>query len=304
MLNPEWSSSCHTDSPMELVTVTATLSAQTFPEQTLPGQALSGQPRVQARTGNPPRSSERRRAELTAQLLAEIAAADELERKRLQDEVAMLNMCVARSIASRYRDRGEAYDDVLQAAYLGLIKAVRRYDASHGKDFLSFAVPTISGEVKRHFRDCGWTVRPPRRIQELQSRISSVSSELAQQLHRAATPTEVAARLGVSADEVVEALAADGCFTPTSLDKRVGDDGGASLGDLLGEEDADLSRIETHVALIPLVRDLAPRDRHIVTLRFFRGWTQEQIALDIGVTQMQVSRLLARILRDMRSQIT
>ena len=258
---------------------------------------------VVARPPHQTRSSERHRAELTAQLLAEIDLADELTRRRLQDEVALLNMCVARSIASRYRDRGEAYDDVLQAAYLGLIKAVRRFDSSHGRDFLSFAVPTISGEVKRHFRDCGWTVRPPRRIQELQSRISSASPELAQRLHRAPTPTEVAARLEVSVDEVVEALAADGCFTPTSLDKRLGGDDSATLGELLGGEDADLGRAETHVALTPLLRDLAPRDRHIVTLRFFHGWTQEAIARDIGVTQMQVSRLLARILRDMRSQL-
>lgn len=249
------------------------------------------------------RKSERRRADLTASVLAAMSVADETERKRLQDEVVMLNMCVARSIASRYRDRGEAHEDVLQAAYVGLIKAVRRFDASHGKDFLSFAVPTISGEVKRHFRDCGWTVRPPRRIQELQSRISTTSSELAQELHRSATPAQVANRLGVGVDEVIEALAADGCFTPTSLDKRVGDDDGATLGDLLGMDDADLDRTETHVALIPLIRDLAPRDRHILTLRFFHGWTQEQIAQDIGVTQMQVSRLLARILREMRRQL-
>lgn len=249
------------------------------------------------------RKSERRRAELTASVLAAMSAADGPERKRLQDEVVMLNMCVARSIASRYRDRGEAYDDVLQAAYVGLIKAVRRFDAGRGKDFLSFAVPTISGEVKRHFRDCGWTVRPPRRIQELQSRISTTSADLAQELHCSPTPAQVADRLEVDIDEVVEALAADGCFTPTSLDKRIGDDDGAALGDLLGMSDADLDRTETHVALIPLVRALAPRDRHILTLRFFHGCTQEQIAQDVGVTQMQVSRLLARILREMRSQL-
>jgi len=264
---------------------------------------ISDQPGVVVDLDATTRKSERRRAELTAKLLAEMATAPEYERKRLQDEVATLNMCVARSIASRYRDRGEAYDDVLQAAYLGLVKAVRRFDGEHGKDFLSFAVPTISGEVKRHFRDCGWTVRPPRRIQELQSRISAINADLSQQLHRSPTPDEVADRLGVSVDEVVEALAADGCFTPTSLDKRLGEDDGTTLGDLLGVDDADLSRTEAHVALIPLVRGLAPRDRHIVTLRFFYGWTQEQIARDIGVTQMQVSRLLARILREMRGQL-
>ena len=251
----------------------------------------------------PARKGERRRAELTASLLTKMAASEGLERKRLQDEVALLNLCVARSIASRYRDRGEAYDDVLQAAHLGLVKAVRRFDVRHGKDFLSFAVPTISGEVKRHFRDCGWVVRPPRRIQELQSRIFEANTELAQELHRSPTSSEVADRLGVDTEQVIEALAADGCFTPTSLDKRLGDDDGATLGDLLGIDDPDLGRTEAHVALIPLVQQLAPRDRHIVALRFFCGWTQEQIARDIGVTQMQVSRLLARILRDMRLQL-
>jgi len=264
---------------------------------------IDEQPFVVLEFGTKTRRSERRRGELTAVLLAEAAVANEPERTRLQDEVVVLNMCVARSIASRYRDRGEAYEDVLQAAHVGLVKAARRFDASHGKDFLSFAVPTISGEVKRHFRDCGWTVRPPRRIQELQSRISFVSSELAQQLHRSPTATEVAHRLEIRVDEVIEALAADGCFTPTSLDKRVGDDDGAPLGELLGGNDVDLDRAETHVALMPLLSELAPRDRHIVMLRFFHGWTQEQIAQEIGVTQMQVSRLLARILRDMRGRL-
>jgi RNA polymerase sigma-B factor len=162
----------------------------------------------------------------------------------------------------------------------------------------------VTGELKRYFRDFGWTVRPPRRVQEMQAQISRVSSELSQTLHRSPRPSEVAEFLGVDEDCVIEALAADGCFTPASLDVPVGESGNTSLGELLGEDDSDLARAEARILLAPAVRALAPRDRRIVELRFFHGWTQEQIAGDIGVTQMQVSRLLARIMSDLRSEIS
>ena len=192
----------------------------------------------------------------------------------------------------------------MQAAYVGLVKAALGFDPSFGRDFLSYAVPTVTGEVKRYFRDYGWTVRPPRRVQELQSQISRVSSELSHTLHRSPRPSEVAEFLSVDVDSVIEALAADGCFTPASLDVRVGEDGSTSLGELIGEEDSELGRAETRILLAPAVRRLAPRDRRILELRFFRGWTQEQIAGDIGVTQMQVSRLLGRILVDLRAELS
>ena len=244
------------------------------------------------------------RSEITARLLAEVSeTSDELERKRLRDEVVVLNMGVARAIAARYRDRGIGKEDLMQAAYVGLVKAVQGFDPSYERDFLSYAVPTVTGEVKRYFRDFGWTVRPPRRVQELQAQISRASSELSQTLHRSPKPSEVAEFLAVEVQSVIEALAADGCFTPASLDVPVGEDGSTSLGELLGGEDADLGRAEARILLAPAVRRLAPRDRRILELRFFHGWTQEQIAGDIGVTQMQVSRLLARILGDLRAEL-
>lgn len=249
--------------------------------------------------------AEGNRGEITARLLSQIAnTRDRVEKQRLRDEVVVLNMGVAKAIATRYRDRGVASEDLLQAAYVGLVKASQGFDPSFERDFLSYAVPTVTGEVKRYFRDFGWTVRPPRRVQELQSRISKASNELSQTLHRSPRPSEVAEFLLVDVDSVIEALAADGCFSPASLDIPVGEDGSTSLGELIGGEDADLSRAEARILLAPAVRRLAPRDRRILELRFFRGWTQEQIARDIGVTQMQVSRLLARILCDLRTELS
>ncbi|MGE5719711.1 MAG: SigB/SigF/SigG family RNA polymerase sigma factor [Nocardioidaceae bacterium] len=250
-------------------------------------------------------ATEADRSQITARLLAQIAeTTDEVEQKRLRDEIVVLNMGVARAIASRYRDRGISRDDLLQAAYVGLVKAVQGFDPSYERDFLSYAVPTVTGEVKRYFRDFGWTVRPPRRIQELQAQISRASNELSQTLHRSPKPREVAEFLNIDVDSVIEALAADGCFTPASLDVPVGEDGSGSLGELLGGEDADLGRAEARILLGPAVRKLKERDRRIIELRFFYGWTQEQIAQDIGVTQMQVSRLLSRILSDLRAELT
>ncbi|MGH3444042.1 MAG: sigma-70 family RNA polymerase sigma factor, partial [Nocardioidaceae bacterium] len=177
------------------------------------------------------------RSTATARLFAQIAelsgAGPDHRVERLRDQLVVLNMGVAESIAKRYRRRGIADDDLAQAAYLGLVKAVRGFDPGRGGDFLSYAVPTISGEVKRYFRDFGWAVRPPRRIQDLQSRIASASAELSQSRGRSPRPSEVADFLGVDLHEVIEALAADGCFTPTSLDLPVGESETATLGELI-----------------------------------------------------------------------
>jgi RNA polymerase sigma-B factor len=243
------------------------------------------------------------RAERTADLLDRASGASETERARLLDEVVVINMGVANAIASRYRSRGISTDDLQQVAYLALVKATHGYDASSGHNFLSYCVPTIRGELKRHFRDQGWTVRPPRRIQELQARISGTEAELSFALGRSPRPSEIAAHLDADLEEVTEALATDGCFTPASLDKPVGTDGETSLGDLLGGDDVSMSAAEARVVLAPAVRRLGDRDRRILMLRFFRGWTQQEIADDIGVTQMQVSRLLSRILAELREQI-
>lgn len=216
----------------------------------------------------------------------------------------MLNMGVAESIARRFRNRGEPLDDLIQVAYVGLTKAVRGFDPDKSDEFLKYAVPTITGEVKRYFRDSAWTVRPPRRIQELQSSISKASAELNQDLGRSPRPSELAAYLEVSIEDVTEALASDGCFTPSSLDDRGPSDDGFALAEMLGEDDHDLDRAEVVALLRPACRNLKARDQHILFLRFFHGWTQAQIAEELGVTQMQVSRLLSRILTSLRAELT
>ena len=224
-----------------------------------------------------------------------VADADELTRQLIET-----NATVARSMASRYRNRGIDLDDLEQVALLGLTKAAQRFNPSAGHDFLSFAVPTIRGELRRHFRDSGWMVRPPRRVQDLQTRISTAQEELEPKLGRSPRPSEIAAHLDEDLSDVVEALAADGCFTPTSLDAKVAD-GSSSLGDLLGEDDRALAQAEAKVMLEPLMRALTPRDRRIVRLRYFQEQTQQEIADVVGLTQAQVSRVLTRILADLRS---
>jgi RNA polymerase sigma-B factor len=223
------------------------------------------------------------------------ADADELTRQLIET-----NAAVARSMASRYRNRGIDLDDLEQVALLGLTKAAQRFDPAAGHDFLSFAVPTVRGELRRHFRDSGWMVRPPRRVQDLQTRIAGAQEELEPRLGRSPRPSEIAAHLEEDTSDVVEALAADGCFTPTSLDAPVAD-GSSSLGDLLGDEDRALAQAEAKVMLEPLMRGLTARDRRIVRLRYYQEQTQQEIADSVGLTQAQVSRVLTRILADLRA---
>lgn len=242
------------------------------------------------------------RSTRTRELFEELAATtDEMAREDLIDAVVTLNMGVADGVARRYRNRGIDLDDLRQVAYVGLIKAVRGFDPTYGRDFLSFAIPTVSGEVKRHFRDHGWMVRPTRRIQELGPRIARAREELLQRHGRPARPSEIAEELDTPLEDVVEALTADGCFSPTSLDAPLGT--GGVIGDRLSEEDADLQLAEARILLSQAFAHLSERDRTIIELRFFRGWTQEQVGEAIGVSQMQVSRLLRRILGDLRREL-
>jgi RNA polymerase sigma-B factor len=246
------------------------------------------------------------RGQRTAALLERLAEdVGEEERHLLIDELVVANLGVAHSIAMRYRNRGISVDDLEQVARLGLVKAAQAFDPARQNDFLAYAVPTIRGEVRKHFRDHGWTVRPPRRIQELQSRIMTAATELTQLHGRSPRPSEIAAHLEIDVEEVHEALAADGCFSPSSLDRRVSeDDNSASLGDLLPADDNDQEAAEARLMLAPVVRQLCERDQLILHLRFFKGWTQEEIAQEIGVTQMHVSRLLSRILKELRSELS
>ncbi len=241
-----------------------------------------------------------RRASATADLLARAGRCPASDRGGLLAEVVELNMEVAEAIASRYRGRGVADEDLRQVAYLALTKAARKFDPDSGHDFLSYAVPTIRGELRRYFRDCGWMVRPPRKVQELQSRIFAAQAELSLSLGRSATPSEVAAHLDEPIADVEEALAAEGCFTPASLDKPVSSDSEVTIGDLLKGVDASGSAAEARVMLGPLVRRLSERDRRVLQMRFVDDCTQQEIAQEIGVTQTQVSRLLTRIFDELR----
>jgi RNA polymerase sigma-B factor len=253
----------------------------------------------------PTQRTRAKRAERSADLLeAASHTSDEVEHRRLLDEVVLLNMGVANALAARYNHRGVSLEDLRQVAYVALVKSAHGFDCTSGHEFLSYAVPTIRGELKRHFRDHGWAVRPPRRIQELQSRIAAADGELCAALGRSPRASEIADHLSVDLDDVVEALSADGCFTPASLDRPVGPDGGTTMGELLGDPDQGQDAAEARVLLGPAVRTLGERDRRILMLRFFRGWTQQEIAEDIGVTQMQVSRLLSRILRELREELS
>lgn len=240
----------------------------------------------------------------TLALLAEGTNASPARRQQIHDEVIRLNMPLAKMLANRYAGRGIATDDLHQVAFLGLVKAVRGYDPERGREFLGYAIPTIKGELRRHFRDAGWTVRPPRRIQELQARLWAADAELTQILHRSPTAAELADALDVDVDDVIESLSADGCFAPSSLDAPAPDSESGSLAERLGGEDGEFDRCEARLMLARAVRDLGERDRTIVRLRFFEGWTQQQIGQEVGVTQMQVSRLLTRILGDLRQSIT
>lgn len=242
------------------------------------------------------------RAELTARLLRAAWHCDDPdEAADLREQVVLVNRGVAEAVATRYRNRGVAQDDLNQVAYEGLTKAVLRFDPTLRKDLLSYAVPTIRGELQRYFRDLGWVVRPPRRIQEQQWQVSQLIEDLAQQLGTEPTPEDVAEALGVPVEEYLETQSAFGCFQPASLDQPT--PGGATVADLLVADDRDGEAADARMALAPAVRNLSERDRLVLYLRYFEDRTQEEIGHDLGVTQMQVSRLLTRIHETLREEL-
>jgi len=229
-------------------------------------------------------------------------SSDELGAAPDADTLIQTYAPAAQTLAARYRNRGIDSDDLEQVAMLGLIKAAQRFDPAAGHDFMSYAVPTIRGELRRHFRDVGWAVRPPRRIQELQARIGAAEESLTASLGRSPRPTEIAAYLDMAPAQVMEALAVDGCFAPTSLDVP-SENGRSHLRDSLGHDDVELERSEARMLLAPVLRELKDRDRRIVHLRFYEERSQQEIAEAIGLTQAQVSRILTRILAELGSRI-
>jgi RNA polymerase sigma-B factor len=230
--------------------------------------------------------------------------ADHPDREKLRDELVRGFLPVAQHIARRFSNRGEPLDDLVQVATVGLINAIDRYSPDRGTDFFSFAVPTISGEVRRHFRDLGWSMRVPRRLKDLHVSINAAVSELSQSLGRAPKPTEIAERLGVPVAEVLEGLEASEAYRSSSLDEMLSSEqGSATVGELVGEADAELDRVDFRQALRPVLAELAERERTIVLLRFFGNMTQTQIADRVGISQMHVSRLLAQTLDRLRTRL-
>jgi len=240
-----------------------------------------------------------------AGLLAEHAglAADDPRRSATRDGLITGYLPVAHHLARRFVHRGVPLEDLVQVATLGLINAVDRYDPSFGRDFLAYAIPTIQGELRRYFRDHSWSTRVPRRLKDLHVSINRVTDELAQSLGRAPRPSEIAARLGITVDEVLEGLEATASYASQSLDEVLteGEDQ-ATLANLLGERDSGLELVEVHETLRPLLEGLPARERTILELRFFHNMTQSKIAAQLGISQMHVSRLLAQTLATLRER--
>jgi len=229
---------------------------------------------------------------------------DHPSRARLRDEVIEAWLPLARHLAARYHGRGEPADDLLQTATLGLIKAVDRWDPERGVEFSGFAIPTILGEVKRHFRDRTWSVRVPRRTQELRMAITDANNVLVHTLGRSPTVTDVAAHLELTEEAVLEGLEGARAYNATSLSTPIRADGNTELGDTLGGEDHEFELAETRVALGPALAMLDEREQKILTLRFYGNLTQSQIADQVGISQMHVSRLLTKALAKLRGQLS
>jgi RNA polymerase sigma-B factor len=228
---------------------------------------------------------------------------DDGGRAAVRDRLVEMHLPLVRHLALRFRNRGEPLDDLVQVGTIGLIKAVDRFDLEREVEFSTYATPTVVGEIKRHFRDKGWAIRVPRRLQELRQQISIASQDLGQKFGRSPTVAELSTHLGVSDEEILEGLESASAYSTMSLDAGAegDDDGPPAMLDTLGIDDAALEGVEYRESLKPLLAALPPRERHIIALRFFHNMTQSQIAEEIGISQMHVSRLLAKTLVRLRA---
>ena len=233
-----------------------------------------------------------------------VLPADHPSRPSMREQAIEAWLPLAQHLAHRFSGRGEPVDDLIQTATVGLIKAVDKYDPQRGVEFAAYAVPTIVGEIKRHFRDRTWDVRVPRRLQELRLVISEAAGTLAQDLGRSPTVADLATRLSISEEEVIEGLEGARAYHAVSLQSPAPTgDRGTELGDLLGEEDGELELAELRVALAPAMATLDEREQRILLMRFYGNMTQSQIAERVGISQMHVSRLLARALAALRGEL-
>jgi RNA polymerase sigma-B factor len=246
----------------------------------------------------------------TAALFQCIAGTDDAEeRRRLRHEIVALNLPTARRVAARYAGRGEALEDLVQVACVALVKTVRTFDADRHNSFTAYAVPSMHGEVKRHFRDHGWGIRPPRHIQDARSGVTAAVAALTQSLGRRPAVDDIVAITGLDAETVEACLASNDLYRLASIEALSPSDGGrgdtrpAGPADVLGDVDSRLELVEDRVTLERLIAALGPRERRLIRLRFVHEWTQSQIADDLGISQVQVSRLLAKVLSGLRASL-
>ena len=229
----------------------------------------------------------------------------ETKDKAIRDKLIEDNLYIAEILAKKYANKGIDYDDIFQVASIGLIYAVDRFDVDRGYQFSSFATPTIIGEIKRHFRDKGWTIRVPRRIQELSKKINNAKVELAQELQRSPTVKDIAEYLESTEEEILEAMEASKVYSPQSLDLTYdgGEDSDISLADLIGEEDKYYEKIENNDFIEKAMSILSETEKKILIDRYFNKKTQSAIAEELNISQMTVSRLEKKILEKMKNEI-
>jgi RNA polymerase sigma-B factor len=219
----------------------------------------------------------------------------ELRRQAIEDNVSF-----AQRLARRFRDRGEPVDDLIQVAMVGLVNAVDGYDPRRGCEFAGYATPTIVGEIRRYFRDKGWRIKVPRRLQELRIQVNRARVELSQRMAGSPTVADIARHLGISEKDVAEATEVARLYHPVSLSAPAGPDTDLGVADPLGDVDPSLEAVDNRESVKPLLASLPERERRILTMRFFRDMTQSQIAVELGISQMHVSRLLAQTLQRLR----
>ncbi len=251
-------------------------------------------------------ATRRKSAELFMQLRDDSASgpSGDAARDLAREALVHLHLPLVEHCARRFRNRGEPFEDLVQVGTIGLLKSIDRFDLGRGVEFSTYATPTIIGEIKRYFRDKGWAIRVPRRLQELRMQIGSASAELTQSLGRSPTPRELAESIGCSVEEILEGIESSNAYSTLSLDASDdSEDGAATMLDAIGVADENLEHVEIRESIKPLLDRLDAREKRILLLRFFKNMTQSQIAEEIGVSQMHVSRLLSRTLEQLRTSL-
>ncbi len=220
-----------------------------------------------------------------------------------RNQLVVNHLNLVRYLASKFANRGEQLEDLIQVGTIGLIKAIDRFDPNRGLEFTTYATPTIMGEIKRHFRDKGWSVRVPRRLQELSTRISAITDELTTELHRTPSVAEIAERAGTSVEEILEAMESSSAYSSVPLEGGNDDEDTPSVIDQYVSEDEDFSATDDRMLLDSVISDFTMREKEVIRMRFEEGLTQSEIADQLGISQVQVSRLLRKTLKRIHDKI-